>query len=285
MEVYSGWGNSLEYDPDYDPPDYVDDYSSTDAASSDATVHKALDTYGLSVGFVAGTDLLCEYESSPQNHRVSCARCGSQLYSHADTHPIVRVRVGALDEDPGSGVAAHFMMGSKAGWFEVADGVEQFSELAPISYFLPDATLTRRAAIAPQRPNAALVARVYEAFRERDLPTAFGLLAPDVEIHQASEIPWGGDYVGHEGAAAFFGKLVQTITSAVTVERFVDAGEHVVAIGRTRGTVNATGQSFDVPIAHVWTVRDGLVRRRCTEGRHCCGVPVWRSFPDVERRR
>ena len=210
---------------------------------------------------VAGTDLLCEYESSPQNHRVSCARCGSQLYSHADTHPIVRVRVGALDEDPGSGVAAHFMMGSKAGWFEVADGVEQFSELAPISYFLPDATLTRRAAIAPQRPNAALVARVYEAFRERDLPTAFGLLAPDVEIHQASEIPWGGDYVGHEGAAAFFGKLVQTITSAVTVERFVDAGEHVVAIGRTRGTVNATGQSFDVPIAHVWTVRDGLVRR------------------------
>jgi hypothetical protein len=57
VEVYSGWGNSLEYTPDYDPPDYVDDYSSTDAASSQATVHKALDTFGLTVGFVAGTDL------------------------------------------------------------------------------------------------------------------------------------------------------------------------------------------------------------------------------------
>lgn len=210
---------------------------------------------------VAGTDLLCEYESSPQNHRVSCARCGSQLYSHADTHPIVRVRVGALDDDPGSGVAAHFMMGSKAGWYDVADGVEQFSELAPISYFLPDATVTRRAALAPQRPNAALVAHLYDAFRSRDLPTIFGLLAPDVEIHQASEIPWGGTYHGHEGAAAFFAKLVATITSSVTLERFVDAGDHVVAIGRTRGTVNATGKAFDVPIAHVWTVRDGLVRR------------------------
>jgi thymidylate synthase ThyX len=31
-------------------------------------------------------------------------------------------------------------------------------------------------------------------------------------------------------------------------------------------------------------VRSGLVRPRCTEGSHFCGVPVWRSFPDVARR-
>ena len=31
-------------------------------------------------------------------------------------------------------------------------------------------------------------------------------------------------------------------------------------------------------------VRDGLARPRCTEGSHFCGVPVWRSFPDVARR-
>jgi thymidylate synthase ThyX len=31
-------------------------------------------------------------------------------------------------------------------------------------------------------------------------------------------------------------------------------------------------------------VRDGLASPRCTEGTHFCGVPVWRSFPDVERR-
>ncbi len=31
-------------------------------------------------------------------------------------------------------------------------------------------------------------------------------------------------------------------------------------------------------------VRDGLVRPRCTEGAHFCGVPVWRSFPEIERR-
>jgi thymidylate synthase ThyX len=31
-------------------------------------------------------------------------------------------------------------------------------------------------------------------------------------------------------------------------------------------------------------VRNGLVRPRCTEGTHFCGVPVWRSFPDAPRR-
>jgi len=30
-------------------------------------------------------------------------------------------------------------------------------------------------------------------------------------------------------------------------------------------------------------VRTGIVRPRCTEGSHFCGVPVWKSFPEVER--
>ena len=32
------------------------------------------------------------------------------------------------------------------------------------------------------------------------------------------------------------------------------------------------------------SVRSGLARPRCTEGSHFCGVPVWRSFPEIERR-
>ena len=31
-------------------------------------------------------------------------------------------------------------------------------------------------------------------------------------------------------------------------------------------------------------VRSGHVSPRCTEGTHFCGVPVWRTFPDIERR-
>jgi thymidylate synthase ThyX len=31
-------------------------------------------------------------------------------------------------------------------------------------------------------------------------------------------------------------------------------------------------------------VRNGVVSPRCTEGDRFCGVPVWQSFPNVERR-
>jgi thymidylate synthase ThyX len=31
-------------------------------------------------------------------------------------------------------------------------------------------------------------------------------------------------------------------------------------------------------------VRNRRISPRCTEGSHFCGVPVWRSFPDLERR-
>jgi thymidylate synthase ThyX len=31
-------------------------------------------------------------------------------------------------------------------------------------------------------------------------------------------------------------------------------------------------------------LRHGRITPTCTEGEHFCGIPVWRSFPDVERR-
>ena len=173
---------------------------------------------------------------------------------------MIRVRAGTFDDDPKTRIAADIMMDSKAAWLEGHDLAEEFPELPPISYFLPDATLTRVQPRSP-RANVGIVQRAYEAFFRRDIRAVLDLLDPEVEIRQASEIPWGGRYIGHGEAAAFFGKLVSTITSAVTLERFIDADDRVVALGRTRGTVNATGKPFDVPLAHVWTIEHGLVTR------------------------
>ena len=50
--------------------------------------------------------------------------------------------------------------------------------------------------------------------------------------------------------------------------------------------VEQVGEVFPELTRHVGppcSVRTGLVRPRCTEGSHFCGVPVWRSFPDIER--
>lgn len=51
--------------------------------------------------WLAGTESLSSYESSPGKLRHFCARCGSQLVAERVGQPQVIVRVATLDDDPG----------------------------------------------------------------------------------------------------------------------------------------------------------------------------------------
>ena len=110
-------------------------------------------------------------------------------------------------------------------------------------------------------PNVELVRRLYAALEAIDLETILEIFDPGVEVHQTSELPWGGDFRGHDGLGEFFGLLRENITSKVTIQTVYAAGDTVVQIGRTAGTVNATGAPFDVQEVHLLTVRDGKVVR------------------------
>lgn len=109
--------------------------------------------------------------------------------------------------------------------------------------------------------NVDVIQRLYAAFWNRDMDAMLALLSPDIEVHQSSELPWGGEYKGHEGFKKFIKQLTGHITPSLSFERFIDSGDHVVAIGRTHGDVVHNGKPFDVPVVHVWEVRDGKVMR------------------------
>jgi ketosteroid isomerase-like protein len=113
---------------------------------------------------------------------------------------------------------------------------------------------------APRDPTQ-IVEALYEGFRRRDMPKIFALLSPRVEIEQSKDLPWGGLYRGHEGARQFFGRLGAHINSTLAIERVIDSGDHVAAVGWTEGTVNATGAAYRVPIVHLWQIEDGQIAR------------------------
>jgi ketosteroid isomerase-like protein len=104
-----------------------------------------------------------------------------------------------------------------------------------------------------------VVQAIYEAFASRDIPKIFALFSPDIEIIQSVELPWGGHYRGHEGAREFFSKLTTHLDSTLEIERLINAGEHIVAVGWTQGKVKSTGATYRVPIAHTWKIHDGQV--------------------------
>lgn len=102
---------------------------------------------------------------------------------------------------------------------------------------------------------------IYEAFRRRDAARVFALFSPEIEIVQSEALPWGGAYRGHDGARQFFAKLTSHINSTVEIERLINAGDQISAVGWTQGTVNASGATYRVPIAHIWTVKNGMITR------------------------
>jgi uncharacterized protein len=106
-----------------------------------------------------------------------------------------------------------------------------------------------------------VVRSVYDAYARRDVAAVLSAFAPDVVFVQTDLLPWGGRYEGIEGAQASIGKLFAHVDSKVEIEETVSAGDHVVVIGRTRGTTRTTGAEFDIRVVHVWTVVNGRILR------------------------
>jgi hypothetical protein len=105
--------------------------------------------------------------------------------------------------------------------------------------------------------DVAIVQAIYAAMAERDITALVALLDPEVVITQDPALPWGGRHVGHDGFARFGLTLTGTIDSAVTTDAVFRADGDVVQVGRTRGTVRASGAPFDVAEVHRWTIRAG----------------------------
>ncbi|MEO6317388.1 MAG: nuclear transport factor 2 family protein [Acidimicrobiales bacterium] len=103
-----------------------------------------------------------------------------------------------------------------------------------------------------------VIRAIYDAMAERAFDRLFLLLHPDIVVTQDPALPWGGRHVGHDGFASFGLTLTSTIDSVVTTDAIFQAGDEVLQMGHTRGTVVATGAPFDCAEVHRWTLTDGL---------------------------
>lgn len=75
-------------------------------------------------GVTRGSDKLMIF-GDDRAHDAHRARCGSLLYSVVRDGAFVHVAMGTLTDDPSIRPTAHIFVGSKAPWFEIADGLPQ----------------------------------------------------------------------------------------------------------------------------------------------------------------
>jgi ketosteroid isomerase-like protein len=86
----------------------------------------------------------------------------------------------------------------------------------------------------------------------------YDLLHPEIQWHTRVDLPDSATYSGHEGVAKLVAEWSEAFEDLQFVpERFIDAGDRVVAVLRLRGRMRGSEREVDMTEAHVLTMKDG----------------------------
>lgn len=110
--------------------------------------------------------------------------------------------------------------------------------------------------------NVETVREMYRLFAQRDNEGISRLFDPRIEWVQMKGFPRGGRYVGADAIfvdGVFSGFREQWKDWKAVVERYLDAGESVVALGFYEGTYRSTGRSMRAEFAHVIELEGGRI--------------------------
>jgi ketosteroid isomerase-like protein len=111
--------------------------------------------------------------------------------------------------------------------------------------------------------NVEVIRRGLDAFARRDIDDAWlDCFTTDVEVVEDPTIPDAASYSGHEGLRRWLDAMERNWNDfEVHGEKFVESGEHVVALHRVSGRSTKTMIEVDGRFASVFTIAHGRVTR------------------------
>lgn len=111
--------------------------------------------------------------------------------------------------------------------------------------------------------DVATARDAYAAFNRQDIPSVLAQFDPTIEWIEpgGGKAPKGTFRGGESIAKDVWGSIPANFTEfQVQPDRYVDAGDSVLAIGHIRGKTTS-GQAVEVPFVHVLDMRNGKVTR------------------------
>ncbi len=85
-------------------------------------------------------------------------------------------------------------------------------------------------------------------------------LADDVVLHQSPDLPWGGKYVGPKRYEEW-ARAMSAVFDQVDMRdpQFFEQDDTVVIVGTLATRIRATGETMELPMTQVVTVKDGKI--------------------------
>ena len=107
------------------------------------------------------------------------------------------------------------------------------------------------------------ITAAYAAFGNNDPSVLFGAMDPAIAWNEAEGNPLAdrNPYLGPQAIGeGVFGRLQATVDNFTAVPTtIIDGGDHIVVLGRYRGTIKAGGAALDAQYCHLYRFRDAKV--------------------------
>jgi len=103
-----------------------------------------------------------------------------------------------------------------------------------------------------------IIRKIYELGAKGEMGGMMSLLDPEIIVHEANGLPYGGEYRGLAGMGQLMQKLNEVVEGfSAKAEQFFVSGDDVAALLRVKGRGRLTGLAIDMAVMEVWTVKNG----------------------------
>ena len=114
-----------------------------------------------------------------------------------------------------------------------------------------------------EQDNVQVAQQFVQSILNRDPAGVMPLCTEDVVLVSPGPkelLPWAGEYHGPQGVVQYYTALAQGMEmTGAELEGVIAQGDKVAVLGHHHGRIRATGKSYDLSWAQIWTFRAGKI--------------------------
>jgi ketosteroid isomerase-like protein len=105
--------------------------------------------------------------------------------------------------------------------------------------------------------NLDIVRCFYDGLDSGEVNNPLDYFSEDMTWYVSDFLPWGGTIEGMPSIKAMLRAMRSRISGTFEVDELFEAGNEIVAVGRSVGFLNETNESYSARTVHVWRFSEG----------------------------